>query len=92
MLMHPTLSKKINKKLQGLAELQDTEKFKETLNEDGSMNPHKFSLLPEVKEVIQFMVDNDVTIRDLHDNGFFTSAMLLDFSVIQNENTTNIVG
>lgn len=83
MLMHPQLSKKINEMLSSLSFLYDTEEFKNSLNESGSLNPHNFSLLPDVKKVIQFMVDNDVKVKDLHENGFTVAAMILDFSVVQ---------
>lgn len=87
MLMHTKLSNKLNKMLKDLAKLQESDSIKEVLNENGSLNPQKFSRLPEVKKVIQFMVDNDIKQKDLFDSGFSVAAMLFDFSAVKEEET-----
>lgn len=86
MLMHSSLSKKLDKKLKDLSKLYGTGRVQEALNEDGTLNPQKFSRLPEVKEVIKFMVDNDIKTKDLFDSGFAAAAMLFDFSAVTGEN------
>jgi hypothetical protein len=49
--------------------------------EDGSLDTRKYSLLPDVRNTIRFLVDMGITKKWLSDNGFIVASLVLDFTV-----------
>jgi len=78
----PKLETLVKRKISNLSKMPK-EMLKPALNEDGTLNRTKYSQIPEVKETLQFFVDNGLSALKLMDMGYITAGIVFDFSVVE---------